>query len=878
MHDPPSLSPSYLGELAAQRHGDPVGALETVDRLLAAGDPIDPDAAGRLRWIHALLLHELVRWDEAIDEYRTAIRWAADHGLTDLEARARGNLAVLLTQVGQTTEAGEQLDLAARVAPATARGFVVYLTGVIQYRRGNHREACALYNRAQPLLERVGELATVEVLRLNRGVSLIYLGELDAARAELAAAERAATTMGLTILAGMAAHDLGFLEGRRGHLADALEAFDRAAQRYGQLTARPRQMSVLHSDRAEVLLQAGLAGDARESALLAVRDLRLDGNMADLMEAQLQLARACLASGDHEEAREVALAAARGFRGARRSPWVLQAGYVFRQIGYQTSASGQWPARRLSRRFERMAADLRRHGWPVEGRDALVFASLTAMRAGEIDRAAALLDRAARQRGAGAVPHRARFHLARAQLLRAGGRPDRAAVVARRGVADALGVLALTGSTEARLEALRFAGELAELGTSLALDAGGPVAVLRAVERQRSLASVMSPVRADAKDDPAPDRGADAAGGEASSGADGPTAGRFGVGQGDGAEVELQIRAWALRRRAEETTVLRRLRWGEVRAATDDRSLVYYLQSGGRLWALVVRSAATRLVELGPAEQVEREIGFHLFALQRATMKRRTPASAARPPAPGLDHLLIEPLALDPGPLVIVPCPEVRQVRWSLLPALVGRDVTVAGSALEWVEARRRAPVPARPRVVLVSGPRLASRDREVDQIARLYQGATRLVGPDATRANVLAGFGEADIVHIAAHGVFREESPMFSRIELADGGLTVHDLERLHELPSLVVLSACDAAASRLYPSGGVLGTASALTALGARSVVAPVQPVLDAVTCDVMVGLHEGLAAGASPAAALGRIVAGAADELTRLTAGQFVAMGAG
>ncbi len=67
-----------LDRLAAERHGDPVRALAEVDRLVAAVSD-DVDAIGRLRWIRALLLHELVRWDEAVEEYgrrRGRGRWS----------------------------------------------------------------------------------------------------------------------------------------------------------------------------------------------------------------------------------------------------------------------------------------------------------------------------------------------------------------------------------------------------------------------------------------------------------------------------------------------------------------------------------------------------------------------------------------------------------------------------------------------------------------------------------------------------------------------------------------------------------------------------------------------------------------------------------
>jgi hypothetical protein len=48
----------------------------------------------------------------------------------------------------------------------------------------------------------------------------------------------------------------------------------------------------------------------------------------------------------------------------------------------------------------------------------------------------------------------------------------------------------------------------------------------------------------------------------------------------------------------------------------------------------------------------------------------------------------------------------------------------------------------------------------------------------------VMAAIDGAWLVHMAAHGTFRADSPLFSAIELDDGPLTVYDLERLRRAP----------------------------------------------------------------------------------------------
>jgi len=174
--------------------------------------------------------------------------------------------------------------------------------------------------------------------------------------------------------------------------------------------------------------------------------------------------------------------------------------------------------------------------------------------------------------------------------------------------------------------------------------------------------------------------------------------------------------------------------------------------------------------------------------------------------------------------------------------------------------------------VTLVAGPQLPGAEAEVQALARLYGDAEVLAGANATAAEVLAAFERSDIVHLAAHGSFRADSPLFSSVLLADGPLTVYDLERLYAAPDLVVLSACDAAAVVVRTGDELLGTATALLGLGVRSVVAPVLAVPDDATVELMVAFHRRLLAGDRVAAAL----AGAADRRQRAAASAFVCIG--
>lgn len=163
--------------------------------------------------------------------------------------------------------------------------------------------------------------------------------------------------------------------------------------------------------------------------------------------------------------------------------------------------------------------------------------------------------------------------------------------------------------------------------------------------------------------------------------------------------------------------------------------------------------------------------------------------------------------------------------------------------------------------------------------LRELYVEPHILSGADATVSAVLAAMENAEVVHVAAHGVFRIDNPMFSALELHDGPLTVYDLETLSAAPETVILPACDAARSSVRHGDELLGTASALLQVGVRSVIAPVTVVPDAtVVPTLMVELHRCMIDGLAPPAALvaARRLVETDHRHSAMTAASFLAIG--
>ena len=126
-----------------------------------------------------------------------------------------------------------------------------------------------------------------------------------------------------------------------------------------------------------------------------------------------------------------------------------------------------------------------------------------------------------------------------------------------------------------------------------------------------------------------------------------------------------------------------------------------------------------------------------------------------------------------------------------------------------------------------------------------------------ATAAAVAELAASVDVLHVAAHGRHTSENAMFSGLQLADGPWFGYDIDRLRQVPDVVVLSACEVGRSTVRWGDELIGMTTAWLHAGARCVVASPAAVNDQAAYDVLVAVHEQLAAGVDPAAALAAAV---------------------
>ena len=225
------------------------------------------------------------------------------------------------------------------------------------------------------------------------------------------------------------------------------------------------------------------------------------------------------------------------------------------------------------------------------------------------------------------------------------------------------------------------------------------------------------------------------------------------------------------------------------------------------------------------------------------------------PEAAGLlaDRLL-EPfrsLLTDDRPIVVVPHRDLSTVPFHALPF----DGEVLGTEhdVSYLPAVSLLSRPGLGRAVdltrgalLVGDPefspgtgmrRLPGTRREVLAAREALPGATTLLGPQATAADVIALAPGRAIVHLGSHAVVQPGLPNLAFVALAGAGrLGVGDLVGLDLSADLLVLSACQTGAGTSTHGGDVVGLARAALIAGAANVVVSLWPVDDAVGALVM------------------------------------------
>lgn len=809
---------------------------------------------------------ELRRTAEAIEHHEAAYELAQSLTDTRLEGLSAMSLSATLTYDGEFDRALRLVDRSIDLLEGDDRLMALSQRAGILRRAGRHQEALEAFEAAFASLDDSSDPSIVGDLWLNRGVLNGMLGDIDAGEADTQRALDMFLSYGWQKRAADMQHNLAWLAGRRGDIVRALLNFDLAESMYEE--AGVPSLSIF-PDRCETLVSAGLAREAMATAERSAAGLAATGDYVDEAEALLLVARAALLAGHTDRAREAAGHASALFAQQQRGGWSSAADALALESRLRSGdATRADIASALAISDATHAA-----GLDEASIDARLLAADIAARLGNWD----ACDHAIEPFDELPLGLVARFRLARvqAQIAAAQGRRGDALDTCRIALDDFADLSGALGGTEMRASIAVHATRLASLGLKLALEQGDPDTVLQWAERQRASALAPAPVQPpedpDLEHDLTELRTALLALDES---------GRAGI-VDRAAEGRVAMAQERVRR------AIQRMPGGlgyHAAAVASTADLVdtraawaMFLQSGRRQYVVYATSTGVDLVELGAVEDIERaasnvrgSVALHLRAAARGVDRDPAPILEA---AARLDHLLFD--GFEPGSDHVVVCPVGAgyDLPWGLLPTLRHREFVLTPSIAAFLRCQRIEPLEPR-RVVAVAGPRLELAEQEAREVAAVHGDCPVLVGSDADADHVKRAISGADMVHIACHGRFEFESPMFSSLELHGGPMFVHEFERLRPCPRVTVLSACHAGSHTSPAEREILGLAASLVAAGARSVVAATFAVPDSpATVAIMRGIHESLASGDDVAGAL--LAARARDPLL---GGAFVCHGAG
>jgi CHAT domain-containing protein len=782
---------------------------------------------------------------------RAAVRVGERHGLTRRAALARRPLAIHLAYAGSTGAALRELDAACAALDGldlarceVSRIAVLGLAG--------RTPDLAASDRALGILRREGDAIWEARLLKNRGVLLAERGDTAAAEPDLVKARDLYARLGATTAAVGAEYELARLALARGDLPtclarlDAIDAADVPALRNAALELL----------RAKALVTGRLLGEARQALDIAQATWRQAG--IEEPEGTLDIVALILLAGEPREAQSLARRAQRSF--AARGRHV----YAARAAGLALSAANAAGTARPSglRAGRRAATTLSAAGWREEALRVRLAVARAAIQLGA--------RRVARQELAACAPLRRRgpvadrieaWHVEALARLAVGDRRG-AQSAARHGLGLLESYRAALGATDLRATASEIGLQLAALGVRIALGDDDGDVLLAWAERLRASALRLPPVTtpdgAALRESETELRRVTAAIRLANR--EGRPARALVARQ---AVLEAVIRRLARHRLGGPETAQALSGRRPIARALGEAALVELIELDDSLTALVLVDGQLTRHELGETASVKEQLEWLRFALGHLARSGQTPAqretalAGARACGDALGQALIEPLAQTVGDraLVLVPTGSLHTLPWALLPQLRGRSLVVTPSAMTWLDrqVRRRR---RRPTVAVVAGPRLRYARAEAVGVSALYGDAAVLTGRAATAAAVMHALDGAAVAHLACHGHFRSDSPLFSSLELADGPLNAYELQRLRRAPELIVLSACDLAVSDARPGDELLGIAAALLGMGTRTVIASVVAAPDASTKRLMIALHRHLTQGLAPAVALASV----------------------
>jgi len=163
--------------------------------------------------------------------------------------------------------------------------------------------------------------------------------------------------------------------------------------------------------------------------------------------------------------------------------------------------------------------------------------------------------------------------------------------------------------------------------------------------------------------------------------------------------------------------------------------------------------------------------------------------------------------------------------------------VSCAPSAGIYVQCRRKTANQTGPALLLgTTSEQAPCIAQELAAIAEIIPEAKRIVDPETSEKALREHGPGSRMLHIASHGSFRQDRPMFSGIWLGNTFLTLYDLYTLNLPVDHITLSGCSTGLNAIASGDEVFGLMRGLLFAGARRLLLTLWDVNDRSTAEFM------------------------------------------
>jgi tetratricopeptide (TPR) repeat protein len=301
----------------------------------------------------------------------------------------------------------------------------------------------------------------------------------------------------------------------------------------------------------------------------------------------------------------------------------------------------------------------------------------------------------------------------------------------------------------------------------------------------------------------------------------------------------------------------------DIQAALgDETTLVEYFQIGSRLIAAVLTQRSLEiapLMDIGDLASSIRMLGFQLSKFEvrglDSIQSSQSLLAATQSRLRDLYSQLVGPLAgkLSGRRLVVAPHGVLHYLPFHALldgdTYLIDRfTIAYAPSASMYAICAglgRRSLLRNAGTSLLLGVPdkRTPWIPQEIRSVAEILPNSKICIGRKAG-INALRTTGASSrIIHIATHGVFRRDNPMFSSVRLGDSYLNIYDLYELRLPVELLTLSGCGTGLSVVAAGDELLGLVRGLLSTGAEALLLSLWDVHDRTTAQLMVAFYRGI-----------------------------------